>query len=359
MAEINLSGIDGIIYSLRTLFRGFGYNEYKMTKFEEYDLYVKNKGFLISDNVITFTDTNGKLLALKPDVTMSIVKNTKTEDGIKKVFYNENVYRVSSSDGGYKEISQIGLECIGEIDDYSTIEILTLAAESLKIISKDSVLCLSPIGLVSGYIDALCLISPIKASVYKCINEKNLHELKSILEEANVSKDDILKLMTALDVYGDVDTSIAKLKDIFKEEQLYKIVKDLEDMLRLLPDEVKKIINIDCSSCENVKYYNAITFKGYIDGLPKEILSGGRYDGLLKKMGKNCKAIGFAIYPDEFDRMFCVKNQYDVDTVVLYTEKSDKTAVLNAVKQLAEKGLTAMAVKDIPVKLKYKNKIII
>ena len=55
------------IYNLRTLYRRFGYTRFKMSKFEEYDLYVRNKDFLISDGIITFTDTNGRLLALHFD----------------------------------------------------------------------------------------------------------------------------------------------------------------------------------------------------------------------------------------------------------------------------------------------------
>ena len=73
-----------------------GYSQYRMNKFEEYDLYVRNKDFLVSDSVITFTDTSGKLMALKPDVTLSIIKNGKDIPGeIQKVYYNESVYRVS------------------------------------------------------------------------------------------------------------------------------------------------------------------------------------------------------------------------------------------------------------------------
>ena len=63
------------VFALRKLYRSFGYAPYKMSRFEEYDLYVRNKDFLVSDQVITFSDRSGRLLALKPDVTLSIVKN--------------------------------------------------------------------------------------------------------------------------------------------------------------------------------------------------------------------------------------------------------------------------------------------
>ena len=61
----------------------------------------------------------GKLLALKPDVTLSIIKNGEDRPGEKqKVCYNENVYRISDRTRQYKEIMQAGLECIGDIDLY-------------------------------------------------------------------------------------------------------------------------------------------------------------------------------------------------------------------------------------------------
>ena len=122
--------------SLRQLYEHFGYVHYKMNKFEEYDLYAENKDFLAGDKIITFTDTNGKLLALKPDVTLSIVKNYNDIPGVvRKVYYNENIYRTSKSTKTYKEIMQMGLECIGDLDIYQIAEVLILAAASLATLS--------------------------------------------------------------------------------------------------------------------------------------------------------------------------------------------------------------------------------
>ena len=87
--ETVLKNEEKAIFRLRQLYGKYGYSQYKMSKFEEYDLYVRNKDFLVSDSIITFTDTNGKLLALKPDVTLSIIKNTKDEKNkVNKVYYN-------------------------------------------------------------------------------------------------------------------------------------------------------------------------------------------------------------------------------------------------------------------------------
>ena len=93
------------VFALRELYRRYGYLPYKMSRFEEYDLYVRNKDFLVSDQIITFADRNGKLLALKPDVTLSIIKNSPDRPGaVQKLYYNENVYRADSASRDIREI---------------------------------------------------------------------------------------------------------------------------------------------------------------------------------------------------------------------------------------------------------------
>ena len=93
-----LTSEERTLLKLRALYRQYGYAQYRMSKFEEYDLYAGNKDCLVSENVLTFTDLNGKLMALKPDVTLSIVRGSPDRtDSVRKVFYNENVYRTAGS----------------------------------------------------------------------------------------------------------------------------------------------------------------------------------------------------------------------------------------------------------------------
>ena len=65
---------------LRLLYEKAGFRQYHMGRFEEYGLYQENRRFLPSEQVITFTDLDGRLLALKPDVTLSIAKNAQVEE---------------------------------------------------------------------------------------------------------------------------------------------------------------------------------------------------------------------------------------------------------------------------------------
>ena len=82
----NLKPAERAVFELRGLYRIYGYLHYKVSKFEEYDLYMRNKSFLADENILTFTDTDGRLMALKPDITLSIINNSKESDtGLKKV----------------------------------------------------------------------------------------------------------------------------------------------------------------------------------------------------------------------------------------------------------------------------------
>ena len=77
-----------VVGQLRELYRRYGYTQYRMSKFEPYDLYVRNKSFLVSEDILTFTDADGRLMALKPEVNLSIVKTVMEVAGPQKVYYN-------------------------------------------------------------------------------------------------------------------------------------------------------------------------------------------------------------------------------------------------------------------------------
>ena len=120
------------VHSFRSLCSEYGYRPYRMSKFEEYDLYAENRSFLPDGGVITFTDTNGRLMALKPDVTLSIAKNLTPRPGEPvRVYYDESVYRAPDRQLGFQEITQAGLEYLGDVDYYAMGEVVTLAARSL------------------------------------------------------------------------------------------------------------------------------------------------------------------------------------------------------------------------------------
>jgi ATP phosphoribosyltransferase regulatory subunit len=352
-----LNNEERAVYSLRSLYKGYGYTQYKMSKFEEYDLYVKNKEFLVSDNVITFTDTDGKLMALKPDVTLSIIKSNKDlNSGIKKVFYNENVYRVSKGTHAFKEIMQVGLECLGDVDDYTVSEVLMLAVKSLQSISNNFVLDLSNLGIVSAMIEDLNISQAGKSKILACLGEKNTQGIEEVCvsEGVEIQKAQALKQLACIygapsNVFKVLDDMDLPEKAVYAKQKLVSAVKALES--EGLADKV----NIDFSVVNDMSYYNGIVFKGFISGIPTGVLSGGQYYLLMNKMGFDKKAIGFAVYLDALSKLGDKSEEYDVETVILYSEQTDMQKVLESAKKERENGKSVLVLKSMPEKFACKK----
>ena len=134
---------------LRVLYEGAGYRKFRCSHFEEYSLYQQNERFLSDSQVITFTDLDGKLRAIKPDVTLSIAKNAQPAAGeCKKYYYTEQICRPSRESHTFSEISQMGLECIGAVGAAEQAEVVRLALESLASLEVPTVLEVSHMGFV-------------------------------------------------------------------------------------------------------------------------------------------------------------------------------------------------------------------
>ena len=344
------------VFALRELYSKYGFTQYKMSKFEEYDLYVKNKDFLVSDNVITFNDTNGKLMALKPDVTLSIIKNTKDIKGfVQKFYYNENVYRVSQRTKTFKEIMQVGLECIGDIDDYCIAEVLALAARSLNTFGTDVVLDISHLGIISELFDYAGVPEESRDSVMKLIGEKNTHEIDKLLMSLGIDDEKIAEVNKIVSIYGEPDAVIGQMKETMLFAKDSKYIESFERIINAIKlAGLGNILRIDFSVTGDVTYYNGIVFRGFISGIPSSVLSGGQYDKLMKKMQKRSGAIGFAVYLDMLERYLGNKKEWDIDTVILYDESTSLELLNDTVENYAKKGSVCVQ-RCIPEKFAYKT----
>ena len=340
-------------YKLRSLYKKYGYFPYEMGKFEEYELYIRNKDFLVSDRVITINDTNGKLMALKPDVTLSIIKNGEDNKGVKqKVFYNENVYRVSETTHRFKEIMQTGLECIGDIDIYDIYEVISLAAESLSNLADNFCIEISNLDLVSSVIKSVCEDPQFVSKVIYCISEKNTHDLKRVCEEYSVNDADYTKISSLISVYGERKNVVSKLNEIFTSPELEKLA-ILSEMLEnsLFSDKIR----FDFSVVNDMNYYNGFVYRGFVDGVCCGVLAGGQYDNMMKKMNRTSGAVGFAIYLDRIEDLYRENDKFDVDYLLLYDDKTDLVKISSKVSKLIASGLSVSAQKSVPEKLRYKN----
>ena len=352
MNESILKSEEKAIFDLRSLYKSYGYLPFKMSKFEEYDLYVRNKDFLISDGVITFNDTNGKLLALKPDVTLSIVKNATDEPGCKQKYcYDENVYRISGSTHQYKELMQAGLECIGDIDLYDILEVISLAAESLSLLSDDFILAISHSGILSSILDAEAIDGATRAEIISCFAERNEHELLALCERISLSQTLTDCLAGLIGIYDAPERAIERISSLCGVTdgaigQLGKLVSLLSG------SRYASRLRIDTSLVSTSDYYGGFIFKGFLSGACESVLNGGQYGKLLRRMGRRSDAIGFAIYLDRLELLEKSSSEYDVDVLLLYSDDTDISVVASKAAELTSQGKSVSAQKAIPSKLR-------
>ncbi len=355
MNEALLKQEERAIYALRSLFRTYGYLPFRMSRFEEYDLYVRNKDFLVSDSVITFTDTNGRLLAMKPDVTLSIIKNTVDASGCKQKFsYNENVFRVSARTGQYKQIMQTGVECIGDIDGYDIFEVVSLAAASLATVSESYMLDISHMGILSAVMHAVGVSDKFRRAYAPLLSARTRHECERLCVEAGLGAEKTAALTAFTELYGAPDRVLPALAPLCTSEGAARAYGELADLCALLGETPYAArVRIDFSVSGDMRYYNGILFRGYLDGIAEGVLSGGEYGRLVRRMGKKSNAIGFALYLDLLEDLDTTRPSTDVDVLLLYSDKTDKARLVARRDALTREGKSVSAQRAIPEKLRY------
>ncbi len=337
---------DKLTIELAELFEKYGYKKYCMDKFEEYSFYSDNRDFLSGEGIIAFNNSDGRLMALKPDITLSIVKNSRiSSDTLTKSYYNESVYRIGKNTHDYKEIKQTGVEVLGKLDAYSISEIILLALESLDKIDTENILSISHMSVISELIEKYNISRKLRKKIIEFIIGKNMHDLRKLLIENEIDADKFIEIVS---ISGRIDCVVEKLEkfttDGFDFEQAISDFKVISDTIRI--NDTDKNVTVDFSVLNNTDYYNGIIFQGFVKNAPNAVLAGGRYDNLANKIRKHTEAIGFAIYLDNLNLWYPNKKDFDTEIVII-NNGSDAAELLKCVKNLTDNGHS--------VKVEYKK----
>lgn len=327
------------------IYAQYGYRRFTMNKFEDYGLYAENKNFLVDGRLLTFTD-GSKLKALKPDITLSIVKSLAASPGLPlKAFYNETVYRVKKGDKEFSELHQMGLEFIGDGSIYATCEVLGLAKTSLDAINMQNVLDISHMGILMPLIDQACKKGVHREELILMITQKNADGIAALLGVRH-------PLTVLVSSYAPIHDMIPVLQAMLPDESAVQELALIASVLNAMG--LDSNVYLDFSLMHDFGYYNGIIFKGYIKDVPVAVLSGGRYDPLLERFGMHTPALGFAIYLD-YIQYAEVENNPDV--LLLYTDDDTATDIAFAVKALTEQGFCVLAASTCPKHRTFIRKI--
>ena len=334
-------------------------NEFKILvsdMFSAYDLYRENKNFLESEGIITFTDASGRLMALKPDVTMSIVKHTKPDAVSSKLYYVENVFRLAPQSGEYREISQMGLEFIGGQGGYAEAEAVELAVRSLAAIGPQSVLDVGHMGFITSLLDVLGVREEARAAALDALRAKNAHTLRAIAAESGCTEEEAGQLAALAALAGPFPETLDAARALVAAPGMADACGELQSLYDALEAvDAADTLRLDFSTLNDIDYYNGVVFKGYVRGVPRAVLAGGRYDNLMRRFGKPQPAVGFALYLGGLGRAFAEKSDYDVDTLLLYDAGQSPAQVARAVQSILKSGRSVRAEQSAPEGLRVRQ----
>ncbi len=340
-----LSAVERLTLGLRGLYESRGYRLFSMNRLEEYSLYVENMDFLQSREIIVFSDLDGRLMALKPDITLSIAKSINGDSrALEKLYYHENVFRASPHAKEYREIAQTGLECIGAVTEYDLAEMLFLAQRTLAAVDENYAMDVSHLGFVSAVMEELGADGALSKRLLGLLQKKAPHEMTRLARAGGMNEGKVSALARLATVSGGFDRTMEEAKSLGQGPRSKAALAELAAICEPLG---KSRLRLDFSIVSDMQYYNGVVFQGYVPKVPEPVLFGGQYDLLLEKMGKRGKrAVGFALYLDGIERGYGEPRKAPPQTTVLYDEGEAPAKVFAAVEREAAAGRAVRAATD-------------
>ncbi len=284
--------MDDIAMRLEDVCQGRGLVRVNLPPFEEYSLYSTHTGFFRGEPLVTFTAPSGRLMALKPDATLSAVRAWGGQRGVSKLYYTDQVFRLDRHSGDFAQTRQFGVELMGDPDPFSDVELVDLALECLEQLG-DYALDMAQMGLLERMMDAAGLTDVQREALQGAIRAKSEHRVSALLTGWGVKEGLTAQFSGLCRQMGPLPQALPLLSGL-DTPGTQPILADLTRLVQALGDRAQRI-KLDFSVEGDMDYYSGLALKGYVAGAPAAVLTGGRYDRLMPKLGKRGAAAGFAI----------------------------------------------------------------
>lgn len=330
--------------NLTHFFKSRGFNEVITPSLEFYDVFDGKSNAMPQEMMYKLIDHKGRILVLRPDNTMPAMRVASTKlksfQPPLRLFYNQNVFRVSPTLSGRRdEIPQCGIELLGINGIKADIEVIVTAIESLKLVTKDFRFEIGHVGFYKAIIDSLNCGDNINEKIRKFIEAKNYAALNDIISETSVNDKAAKALLELPRMFGGEEVFETALKAAPN-----KTAEDTICYLRSIYEILCKMgykdnVMIDLGLIQQIDYYTGVAFRGYIEGSGEAVLSGGRYDGLSESFGADMAATGFAVNTEAVANYACKKEKTNrPEKIVFYSIENAKSA-FEYVTNLNSKGI--------------------
>lgn len=350
-----------VIKIINNIFNKWGYKEIMTSTIEYYEGFRYEYSGIKEENVYKFFDSKGRILSLRPDMTIPIVRVVSTRfkdiNANIRLRYSSNIYRVFEEFTGKRnEYTDCGIELISKDKEFSDLEVLILAIEALKEAGSNNFkIEIGEINFLKGAIEELNIEDKEKNILSDLIEKKEIEGLNKFLDKLDIDKKMKIFFKNLPLTFGGGIKTLNKYKDMAFNKKMIESVEYLEVLIKDLKAlGYDKYLTFDLGLTPRLSFYTGIIFRGFIEGSGSIVLSGGRYDNLIKNAKKDFGAIGFSINADEvssiLNNILEKKDKY----IIKFSEK-DKINALNKGFQLRENGFV---VEFIPSKDKENIEII-
>ncbi len=321
---------------LRGLFRSCGYNEVETPTIEFYDVFASDTGAMPQENMFKFFDQQGRILVLRPDITVPVARITATKcrDAAYplRFSYIGNVFRYNDYGGGKQnEFTQAGIEILGVNTPESDAEVLSVAINALKATGLESFqVDIGQVEFFKGLMEETGLSDADTAKVRMLIDRKDHVGLEEFLNRCEI-REDLKRLIFGLPgFFGSTDV-IDRIQELNLNRRSREALENIRQVLRILEDYgMGQYVSVDLGMLRGLEYDTGIIFRGFTYGVGFPILTGGRYDRLVGEFGRDCPATGFSLginmIMTAIQRQKGTIDRPETDSIVCYSDKGRKTA---------------------------------
>lgn len=295
-----------VVDSAMSVFEGWGYEEILTPTIDYYSLFEQGMGASEAESGFRFTDNDGRMLSLRPDVTSSIARVAATllveQERPLRFCYSSPVFRRQQRSHAEwrRETTQLGCELIGSDSIAADLEVLLVATEILNQVGLADSFCITinDVEVFNALLNELSFDNSWREQLRKLIDTRDQAELgrflgsSSVPAQLNSSFCELTKLIGKGEVFERARSKIlnqASLNAVSKLENLWTVIESLS---------LQNVFEVDLADVSSLDYYTGLSFKIFVRGVGYRVGRGGRYDGLTSSFGRPEPAVGFVLNLD-------------------------------------------------------------
>jgi ATP phosphoribosyltransferase regulatory subunit len=331
---------------LMSVFEGWSYSEIILPMFDYADLFALGMGKEQAEMTYRFTGRDGKLLALRPEMTSLVARTiaTRFRDRARpiRLSYSGEVFRWDEPRAGRQyEFHQTGLELIGSERLEADSEVLIIAIEALRRIGlEEFTITLSHVDFFNGVADRLELDQVQRLRLQELIDRKQTDQLNSFLEQ--YLDQESRKTFCRLISLAGKGTIIEEAHALVSNTKSAAALNDVQRVYQIAEAlGIDAFVDIDLGDVGGLDYYTGLTFNIYAKGLGSALGRGGRYDQLLSSFGVPEPAVGFSLCLDWIAQLLSPEIRWRVsqsDEAVRLSPAGDLVSAFKEANKLRSKG---------------------